>query len=418
MRNIFDQYTQPENKLTHSLVSSLAQDPALLRKFLSWAVRKRFPRKHKIYIIEQSLPGQDESDEKEAAKRGLPDACIFDDDGWILIIESKVASRLTVNQLERHHDTVARRGYKDPRVLAITTEDGFDALPRYVSTRTWREVYEWGCRQAGTSPWPGIFTQYFENLEAKMVQDEYLKAGTLTKFSGIPFDADTPYNYVEAKRLLKLLIDEFKADKRFLKEIGIDPALPGRGSIKGRSGTVVWDFLQFKEARGVATFTKCPHMTFDISFKAGGLKVTLPHGMDRKIRDRIFKLPYEEFEKMCSRINKNMKRVVSLDPTVKPLIKVLQRHYVSQSAPPTTDAELYFDLRTAFEPSTGPQKYQPQWLRTVYDAMRNKKSNMQMQVGVEIPLGTSNIVRSEKLVKVFHEAARALLPVCRVVFAR
>ena len=34
MRNIFDQYSQPENKLTHSLASCLYEDKRLLNSFL------------------------------------------------------------------------------------------------------------------------------------------------------------------------------------------------------------------------------------------------------------------------------------------------------------------------------------------------------------------------------------------------
>ena len=61
----------------------------LLKEFLKWSVGKKFSGRDKLTIIEQSLPGQEEFDEKEAVKRGLPDACIYDDNGWILIIESK-----------------------------------------------------------------------------------------------------------------------------------------------------------------------------------------------------------------------------------------------------------------------------------------------------------------------------------------
>jgi hypothetical protein len=35
MRNIFDQYSQPENRLTHSLVMALHYDRNLLKSFLS-----------------------------------------------------------------------------------------------------------------------------------------------------------------------------------------------------------------------------------------------------------------------------------------------------------------------------------------------------------------------------------------------
>ena len=36
MRNVFDQYKQPENRLTHALVSSLSEDSNLLKNFVRW----------------------------------------------------------------------------------------------------------------------------------------------------------------------------------------------------------------------------------------------------------------------------------------------------------------------------------------------------------------------------------------------
>jgi hypothetical protein len=35
MRNIFDQYPQPENRVTHALVSAFHEDSDLLRSFLA-----------------------------------------------------------------------------------------------------------------------------------------------------------------------------------------------------------------------------------------------------------------------------------------------------------------------------------------------------------------------------------------------
>ena len=34
MRNVFDQYDQPENKLTHALMTTLSRDRGLIRPFL------------------------------------------------------------------------------------------------------------------------------------------------------------------------------------------------------------------------------------------------------------------------------------------------------------------------------------------------------------------------------------------------
>jgi hypothetical protein len=110
MRTIFDQYAHPENKLTHALVSSIAHDQYLLREFIKWTTGHIIARKETINVIEQSLPDQLEESEDEASRKGLPDACIYADNGWILIIESKVAARVSVNQLNRHINTLENRG--------------------------------------------------------------------------------------------------------------------------------------------------------------------------------------------------------------------------------------------------------------------------------------------------------------------
>ncbi len=81
MRHIFDQYSQPENRLTHALVSGLAKDQRLLKAFILWVTGKRLGKISKVHIVEQTLPGDMELDEAEAGDRGLPDAWIFTDDG-------------------------------------------------------------------------------------------------------------------------------------------------------------------------------------------------------------------------------------------------------------------------------------------------------------------------------------------------
>jgi hypothetical protein len=90
MRNVFDQYTQPENRLTHALISALSEDRQLLRRFVGWAARQRVARSAPLEIIEQGLPGERADTEEEAEKRGLPDACIYQGDDWALLIESKI----------------------------------------------------------------------------------------------------------------------------------------------------------------------------------------------------------------------------------------------------------------------------------------------------------------------------------------
>src|SRR5579885_2106767 len=121
MRNLFDQYDQPENRLTHALVSSLASDPVLLRRFIKWATGQKAPTSQ-LSIVEQSLPGDEEPQEEEADRRGLPDGWIFDDNGWCLVVESKIESALYRDQLDRHHRTAERRGFSDIHMLALVTD--------------------------------------------------------------------------------------------------------------------------------------------------------------------------------------------------------------------------------------------------------------------------------------------------------
>src|SRR5271169_6849236 len=121
MRNLFDQYRHPENRLTHSLVSSLSNDPKLLSQFIQWATGERRPVS-KLGVVEQTLPGEEEpTDEEESERRGLPDGWIYDGNGWCLIIESKIESPLTQDQLQRHRRTAERRGFTDVRLLALVT---------------------------------------------------------------------------------------------------------------------------------------------------------------------------------------------------------------------------------------------------------------------------------------------------------
>jgi hypothetical protein len=48
VRNLFDQYTHPENRLTHALVSSIAQDQYLLREFIKWTTGQTIAKKETI----------------------------------------------------------------------------------------------------------------------------------------------------------------------------------------------------------------------------------------------------------------------------------------------------------------------------------------------------------------------------------
>jgi hypothetical protein len=171
LRNIFDQYNQPENRLTHALVSALGEDHKLLRKFVKWIIETTPPKRLKI--VEQQLPGEYELAELDYEKKGLPDAWIHDDDEWSLLIESKVAAPLRLDQLKRHYDTAKKRGFENVTVLAIDVSAPKKKLPDYVVFRSWREIYSWLSLQSKSSEWALRTLRYMEVAERKWPAEGY-----------------------------------------------------------------------------------------------------------------------------------------------------------------------------------------------------------------------------------------------------
>jgi hypothetical protein len=72
LRNIFDQYSQPENRVTHALMTALQEDRKLLGLFLSELVGVKPPcGPHKLAVLEQQYPGEEEPSEEELESRDV-----------------------------------------------------------------------------------------------------------------------------------------------------------------------------------------------------------------------------------------------------------------------------------------------------------------------------------------------------------
>lgn len=417
MRNIFDQYSQPENKLTHALVSSLAADPQLLRKFVRWATeeeRSALPG-GRLQIVEQQLPGQEgedeQGDEKDASGRGLPDAWIHDGKEWALIIESKIESPLTAGQLRRHRGTAERRGFKGP-ILAIVTNLPKRRMPENVRVFLWTEVYSWMKAQSA-SEWARRLTEYMEVLERRLVADDYLKEGTITVFAGISFGKDNPYSYKEAKRLLRLAMEELRKRKGLQHKLGIDTKAKGRVAITGRDEGSVWDYLSLVKARSGETFTKFPHFILGIVRGQLEAMVTIPNGIRSEYLQHILAGGKESFCTLFETILKNLKEAIGEVEGCSPWMEILQRHYVSRRAKPIADARLEFDLRTAFDASEGwgkNVKKQLQWMETVYDVLASRRSNVQFAVGAVFPYDRCPVVSTPKILNCAAEVWLACAP--------
>jgi len=407
MRNLFDQYTQPENRLTHALLCCLDADRTLLQRFILWSIDRKVKGKQ-LEVLEQSLPGErPDLSEEEAEKRGLPDGCIWNGQEWALLIESKFYSGISVDQIRRHVRTAGRRGITDSVVLVLTVQPVRRSMGPGVYVREWRDVYEWLQRQSQKSSWAQRCRGYLE------IADDDLYRGTLTVFSGIPFGKDEPFTYLQAKRLLGLLREELRHDRRLIRQLGSDPDSRGRGAITGRAGQLVWDFIGLKKARKAVQFTQYPHLTLGILSDRFEAYVTIPNSIRSSMRRNILGESYEDFEKLIATVTESMISIVRAVPGSVPKVVVVQRHYLSQRSTGVLDCQLRFDPRTAIKikgKASGKVKRQPQWLRAAYEALKGRRSNLQLQVGLDFPYNSCPMVATRGIVRAAADVWLACRP--------
>ena len=384
MRNIFDQYDQPENRLTHALVSTLQQDEVLLHQFLQWLKIPRIPGKKSLRITEQEIPGRPEF--AKVGKDGLPDAFFYTSDGeWAVVVEAKVQAKLTGDQIKRHLATAERYGFVSPRAVTITVNKPTCVLPPKTISKTWQEIYQWLSRQC-ESPWAMTLVNYMQVFEAKMLSKKYKIEGTITMFDGFKFTDEYPYTYSEGKRLIQVLGKELRKHPVMRKQVKIDHKSKGRTKItQGRNGAV-WDFLQLRA--GAKADGKYPHAAIAVHPELVEAYLTIPNSVVRAFRKRLKEKGLDAFRKLVVDIEKRARPIVEQSSTAQPRIWLAQRHYKSQSSTPTNDAGMYADLRCVnpdikkVETETGTLHYQPGWLESIFEVLSQKRSNLQLAVGV------------------------------------
>ena len=246
----------------------------------------------------------------------------------------------------------------------------------------WRDIYAW--LQSCSGVWASLASNYFEVLEAQMVDNGQLLEGTLTTFTGFNFANPEDYSYLEAKRVTRLALAELRKDLALIDATGMDPSLPGRKAITGRSDDRVWDYLQVGEAKHATLHTSHLHLTLGVHRRLVDAMVTIPHGLDRGARRRLVELGSDGFLDMLRQVLENMKPFLDDEPLAAPTLRIVQRRYPTQRAAPFVDGFLAVDIRTAIDSAAKVRK-QPQWVEAAYSAFANKRSNLQMQIGVVFP---------------------------------
>lgn len=245
-----------------------------------------------------------------------------------------------------------------------------------------------------------------------MLAENYSIRGTLTMFDGLKFDRDNPYTYREGKRLIRLLGDELQKRKD-LHRIGVDPRGIRRTAITGRSGTGVWDFLPLKVAQR-SNFTAFPHFTIALHQEKAEAAITIPNGVQGGFRTKLQAVGEKGFFDLVAKIEKRARPTLRRSPGSKVLVYALQRHFRSQRSTGEKDARLSVDLRTIVPGRRKEAKFQPEWIRAIYQVMTRKQSNIQLGFVIRFPYSCSR-VRSAAAVDLFADAWKAMSPIVNFV---
>ena len=401
MRNIFDQYSQPENRITHALISALNEDRGLLDNFLEDIARQNpTDNSELLYLTEQRYPWKTTSngaDETEVERRGIPDAWITAGDDWCLVIENKVLSTPSIDQLERHLATARSHGFSTPKGLLLAADRLSMELPDEFEFAMWGSVYKWLLEQESWSEWAQRLARYLEVMEARLTNLEQMGSGALTAFNGFRFGGDVGFSDHEAKRVLRLAMDQLRERSDLPSEIGIDLRRSGRKALRGS-----WDVLIFASSPKDESFTARPHLTLGIEPAFVSAMVTLPQNA-RKARRRLVSNGEDGFQSIVKAVLANMRAVAAGCPGMEPRVRVQQRHWTSRSAPPLLDALIDVDLRT-YGNSGDSVKFQPQWIDAIYGAFRKKNANLELQIGAKFPYSTCKRIQESNAVDYVAEA--------------
>ena len=409
MRNVFDQYEQPENKLTHALICTLESDRSLIHPFLEMLGILTIPPTQQIRIGVQRLPGEQEPN--DGKPNSLPDACFYTDEGWAVVVESKVQAKTNHDQLKRHAENTRRHRGFDKVLCVLIAVDPPEKPHSDICVIQWCQIYEWFYQHKNHSQWAEQFVEYMEVFETKMTDEQYDIRGTITMFSGLRFDEKHPYNYHQAKRLIKLLGNELRKQKALLN-LGVDFQSPGRGAITGSGGSSVWDYLPLRIANHATNFTDFPHFTYCLDREYSRAAITIPNAVKGGFRTKLACLGTEDFRAVIIEIEQNLRQIVHRTGA-EPILYALQRHYASQRSHPKTDARLDVDIRTLTRSSKSKVKYQPQWIDAIYDVLIHKRSNIQLGMEVRFPYDCEEI-GSKHAVKLFVETWKAISPLLRL----
>lgn len=367
--NLFDQYSQYENRVTNALLQTLASSPSLARSFLQEFVGiQHDPRRELLIIATQKRPGargdRGGTGEAETERETVPDGLLIcEETAWAVVLESKIErGNLRLEQLRGHLRGAA--AYPRKYLLILTPDD---EPPREVWTlarhqpqvrwHSWSEVHRWATRALNSQDDRQASGHLLRNLKGFLEMDE-----RLSDFQG--FDFRDGYEPRKAKALLKALMDQIRPEV-----LKIYPELTGGRPGITTFGTGLWDCFGVEPR-----FTDDLHLTLSVNESETIIGVTVPNAAKERWRRLRFILDdpalFARFQRTIESIRKDVPEL---------WIRLDQRHFIAQKHA-VPDAQLDFKIDTAdFMPSSRLVKRFPLWFKVAREAVLIKRGiNLQL----------------------------------------
>ncbi|MGO9016622.1 MAG: PD-(D/E)XK nuclease family protein [Dissulfurispiraceae bacterium] len=416
--NIFDQYKETENRLTYALAVTLDRSKGFMNNFLKEVAETN--RLHgRPSVSAQFGGGQTDNDGR---RYGIPDLALIDEEEKnAIIIEAKLGASLDCQQLKSHENQAHRKGLRVVAAIVITGRDLDQAsLNEWISHEklkqtwkhvTWQQIYRFACQLAPTDQWADELRDFMEIMAEKLDEEEMEADVKIIDFAGISEDTRTNYSQKTAKRELRSLMDELRADKQFLKDIGIPDDQPPRKrkAIKG-----VWDIIS--PMGNDDNFTKSHHFTVGINPNRIDAFLSIPNASFAKFKKFVGKTCPEEFAALIDGVTKNLKKSGVIKAGGRPTIVLIQRRYRNRKLH-AMDGKMEFDLRTwtggnqrKDEPGI---KKQVEWMEFSHKLIVGHSSNIQFQVGAVFPFKTCDALRSKKALDLIKATFQAVMPLLR-----
>jgi hypothetical protein len=358
LSNIFDQYDQEENRITNSLLQTLAKNTALLKAFFQKNFSINLGKNSIVVISSQKEPFAlgDEEDDRERIE-GIPDGWIIIDEEKAIVFESKIVrDAIRRDQLRAHAKRI--KGYGQKYLCVITPDDQSPvqnlSIPNVeIKWVSWRDIYDLVGMEKEIQDLSGYLRNQLKEYLA-MKED-------LVGFQGIDYPSGA-YTPREAKIIIKSLIREIKPEilkiypnLKFERKAYSQDVHPY--TVFHRS---TWSFLGADE-----NFTKDMHITFWLTETHLGMGITIPNNAGKRWKrlrqifnkDKFFDSFVEKLDKLRSHL-----------PNL--YLEFVHRHYIRQRDG-VIDGILEMDLDTV--KGSKKVKVNQKWLEAIRELIRNKR---------------------------------------------